>query len=73
MLSRHDYAQPLLLCYLSRRAANVEGTFWRFSLETTGFEPGYQTVQDTDRNQIEFFGNLGPEVHARLRGEGTNA
>jgi len=69
LLSRHDYAQPLLLCYLARRAANVLGTFWRFGLEATGYEPGYQTVQDLERNRIEFFGNLGPTAHARLRGE----
>lgn len=70
LLSRHDYAQPLLLCYLSRRSSNVAGTFWRFGLEPTGYEPGYQTVQHTERNRIEFFGNLGPEASARLRGEG---
>ncbi len=72
LLSRHDYAQPLLLCYLSRRAASVQGTFWRFGLEPTGYEPGYRTVQDLERNRIEFFGNLGPEAHAGLRGEGDN-
>ena len=69
VLSRHDYAQPVLLCYLARRAANIEGTFRRFGLQATGYEPKYQTVQDLDRNRIEFFGNLGAEAHARLRHE----
>lgn len=69
LLSRHDYMQPLLLCYLARRSANVLGTFWRFGLEPTGYEPDYVTVQDSDRNRIEFFGNLGREANARLRGE----
>jgi hypothetical protein len=58
LLSRHDYAQPLLICYLSRRAINIQSTFWRFNLEPTGYEPGYRTVKDLDRNRIEFFGNL---------------
>ncbi len=67
LLSRHDYAQPLLVCYLARRAANIEGTFRQFGLEPTGYEPGYRTVQDQERNRIEFFGNLGRATHTLLR------
>lgn len=66
MLSRNDYRQPLLVSYLSRRASSVLGTFANFGLEPTGYFPGYQTVQSAARNDIEFFGNLGPELHHRL-------
>jgi len=66
-LSRHDFSQPLLLCYLSRRAPNVLGTFARFELRATGLRPGYQTVQNTPRNEIEFFSNLPPDSVEKLR------
>jgi hypothetical protein len=60
LLSRHDYGQPLLISYLARRAASITGTFARFNLQPTGYVPGYQTVQKSPRNEIEFFGNVGP-------------
>jgi hypothetical protein len=66
MLSRNIYEQPLLLSYLSRRSAAVMGTFARFNLQPTGYHPGYQTVQRAERNEIEFFGNLGKGEHVRL-------
>jgi hypothetical protein len=58
LLSRHNYGQPLLVSYLVRRAANVTGTFARFGLQPTGYRPGYQTVQKSERNEVEFFGNV---------------
>ncbi|HVF85681.1 MAG TPA: hypothetical protein VM821_06845 [Abditibacteriaceae bacterium] len=58
VLAQHDFAQPLMLFYLSRRAANVTGTFARFNLRATGWQPRYQTVQQVERNQIEAFSNL---------------
>ena len=67
-LSRNDYTQPILLSYLVRRSASVMGTFARFGLEPTGYRPGYQTVQKAERNDIEFFGNLGEDAHGRLSG-----
>lgn len=66
LLSRHDYRQPLLLSYLSRRGSNLMGTFARFGLESTGCGPGYQTVQEAARNDITFFGNLGEAAHGQL-------
>ena len=66
LLSRHDYEQPLLICYLVRRSANLMGTFWRFGLEATGYRPAYQTVQKMERNDIEFYGNLGAKLHRKL-------
>ena len=66
LLAHHDTAQPLLICYLTRRASNVCGTFARFGLEATGFHPTYLTVANLARNDIEFFGNLGAARHHAL-------
>jgi Probable N6-adenine methyltransferase len=68
LLSRNLYTQPLLVSYLVRRSANILGTFARFGLEPTGYRPGYQTVQRAERNEIEFYGNLGEEMHRKLAG-----
>ncbi len=67
VLSRYDFKQPLLLCYLTRRAENLRGAFAPFGLEATGYYPTYQTVRNLERNEIEFFGNLGKESHQQLR------
>src|SRR5678815_312657 len=42
IIARHDYAQPLLVSYLTRRATNVLGAFSPFNLRATGYRPGYQ-------------------------------
>lgn len=58
LLSHHNFEQPLAICYPTRRARNICGTFARFGLEPTGYFPGYLTVQDLERNRIEFFANF---------------
>lgn len=58
LLAHHDWAQPLAICYPARRAKNICGTFGRFGLEPTGYFPGYLTVQELERNRIEFFANF---------------
>ena len=58
ILSRYGYNQPLLISYLRRRERNLVGTFARFNLAPTGYCPSYQTVRASERNDIEFFGNL---------------
>src|SRR5882724_9375169 len=58
-IARHDYSQPLLISYLTRRSENLLATFSPFKLVPTGYRPGYQTVQACQRNDIEIFGNLG--------------
>ena len=68
-LSCFDYSQPLLIAYLKRRELNLLSTFHLFNLEPTGYQPGYVTVQRTERNVIELYGNLGVAAHALLRGE----
>ena len=58
LLAKHDFTQPLAICYPTRRSANLMGAFARFGLQPSGFSPKYRTVQDTERNQIEFFANF---------------
>lgn len=58
ILSLYQYTQPLAICYPTRRGANLSGTFARFELQPSGFFPKYRTVQDTERNHIEFFANF---------------
>jgi hypothetical protein len=65
-LARNDFAQPLLLSYLRRRAKNVVGTFAPFALRPTGYCPGYQTAKACERNDIELFGNLSEAQLAKL-------
>jgi hypothetical protein len=66
MLSRNLYTQPMLVGYLVRRQSSILGTFSRFNLQPTGYRPQYLTVQKSERNEIEFYGNLGEEQHVRL-------
>lgn len=67
VLARHRFEQPLLVSYLCRRQDNVLGTFAPFALRPTGYRPGYQTVEASERNAIEFYGNLSDDEHQRLR------
>ncbi len=68
ILSRYDLRQRVLITYLSRRAPNLLGTFAPFNLQPTGYHPGFQTVRKIDRNEVEFFSNLGDETLQKLRG-----
>ena len=70
-LARNQYAQKLLISYPVRRAQNLLGTFDRFALAPTGYLPSYLTVQATERNAIEFYGNLGEELNRSLRTTGV--
>ncbi len=58
LLAHHNWEQPLAICYPTRRAKNICGTFARFGLQPTGYFPGYLTVQQLERNRIEFFANF---------------
>jgi hypothetical protein len=61
ILSLEDYRQPLLINYLSARATAITSMFSRFGLRPSGYRPGYRSIQNTGRNHMEFFSNLGPE------------
>lgn len=69
LLSRNDFSQRLMVSYLVRRSSAVLGTFARFGLTPSGYRPQYKTVKKVDRNEIEFFTNLEPELVAKLRRE----
>ncbi len=58
LLAHHNFEQPLAICYPTRRAKNICGTFARFGLEPTAYFPTYLTVQESQRNRIEFFANF---------------
>jgi hypothetical protein len=66
LLSHNQYTQPILVSYLTRRSANLMGTFSNFGLNPTGYMPDYRTVQKLERNEIEFYGNLGEGLHQKL-------
>lgn len=57
-LSHFNFEQPLMISWLSRRSDALLGAFESFHLEPTGFFPAYQTVENVERNRIEFFSNL---------------
>ena len=58
MLSHNNFAQKLMISYLTRRSQAVIGSFGLFNLLPTAYYPSYVTVQKTEKNEIEFFGNL---------------
>ena len=58
LLAHYSFEQPLAICYPTRRAKNICGTFAPFGLEPTGYFPGYVSVQELERNRIEFFANF---------------
>jgi hypothetical protein len=58
ILSFDDYSQPLLINYLSARATAITSVFSGFGLRPSGYRPGYRTIQNRGRNQMEFFSNL---------------
>ena len=66
-LSRNDFAQRMVVFYLSRRAAAFERAFEPFGLKRTGYVPGYATVESVERNRIEAFSNLDESGLRRLR------
>ena len=58
VLAQNNFAQPLLISYLQRRAGNLVGTFAKFGLVETDYSPTYQTVQKSPRNEVRFFSNI---------------
>ena len=58
LLSHNNFDQKLMIAYLTRRSQAVVGSFSLFNLSPTGYYPSYVTVQKTQENEIEFFGNL---------------
>ena len=67
MLSMNSFVQPLMVSYLKRREDAILGTFARFDLVATGYQPRYQTVQECERNRIEFYSNLPTSVVREIK------
>lgn len=57
-LSGYDFNRKIFISYLKRRENAILGAFSKFNLEPTGFYPKYQTVDTSDRNKIELYGNI---------------
>ena len=66
-VARNDFRETLLIAYLARRSVAVERSFSRFSLHPTGYFPSYKAVEECERNEIEFFGNMSDEELSKLR------
>ena len=62
LLSHHDFQQPLLVSYLTRRTKSVLDAFDSFNLRPTDYFPKYATVEENERNRIEFFSNIDLEA-----------
>lgn len=57
VLARYDFKQRVAVSYLTRRAANLCGTFVPFGLEPTDTFLTYVTVQPDIRNKVQLFAN----------------
>lgn len=58
LLCHFDLARKIMIAYPVRRQSAILGTFAPFGLRTTGYRPGYLTVQQCLKNEIEFFANF---------------
>jgi hypothetical protein len=65
-LSNYDYGQKLLISWPTRRGKLLLEAFEQFGLEPTGYRPGYVSVLNEGKNEIEFYGNLGADEIKRL-------
>lgn len=67
-LSHFNFGQPLLLCYLTRRAPRLLGSLAQFGLAPTGYIPGYATADTGGKRAVEFYSNLPGTLTQRLLG-----
>ena len=65
-LANFDFDTPVMVSYLSRRANAIMRAFADFKFSATGYHPAYESVQDIERNRIEFFSNLPPHAVQKL-------
>lgn len=66
LLSHNDYTQPILISYLTRRAKKFLKIFSTFNLFPMEYQPMYKSVKESEKNKIEFFGNLSKKKKKRL-------
>lgn len=58
LLANFDFSSKIMISYLKRRENALLGTFHMFGLKPTGYKPGYRTIKNCDRNEIEFYANF---------------
>ena len=66
LLSHHDFTQPIVVGYLTRRAEALRSAFARFQLVAAGYRPGYLTVTNEGKNEMELYANLAADAVAAL-------
>lgn len=66
-VAANDVTRPLLLCYLRRRADACLRAFEPFALQPTGALAGYETVDPSAKNEVEFFANFDVEERSLRR------
>ena len=57
VLSMNRFDQPIAVTYLKRRENDILGTFAKFGLKPTGYQPTYRTIKRCDKNIIELYSN----------------
>jgi hypothetical protein len=58
LLCHFNLGKPVMISYPVRRQRAILGTFAPFGLRPTGYRPGYLTVQECEKNEIEFYANF---------------
>jgi hypothetical protein len=58
VLAQFDREQPIAVTYLKRREMRLLEALERFGVAPTGSRPGYKTVDNTGRNEIEVYANF---------------
>lgn len=58
LLCHFDLTRRVMISYPVRRQNAILGTFAPFNLIPTGYRPGYLTVQQCEKNEIEFYANF---------------
>jgi hypothetical protein len=65
MLSHSNYRQPIVINYWVSKARAITSAFAPFGLQTTGYRPTYTSIQNTGRNAMQLYANLGPEYELK--------
>ena len=66
LLSGFMFSQKIAIAYLVRREGPLLGTFARFGLHATGYEPGYLTVQPEIKNRVGLYTNVDAHLLSSL-------
>jgi hypothetical protein len=61
LLSHGDYHRPIIVNYWVSKSRDITSAFASFGLKPTGYRPTYTSIQNTGRNAMQLYSNLGPE------------